>query len=168
MLPRKEGKKEMIVSRAMHGNAFCSRFDADAMQVEITAVHGFDNNPIMPEPLELDAYDLRQFIEALQRLDKAFNEALEADVTSTLAAQGIKYVTPPSPKPSMEEEIEELYGKRCPDYEPSCACCDAWHAYDVGAYSCVRADIDQCYADEAADEAAYEASQLVASAYADK
>lgn len=31
----------------------------------------------------------------------------------------------------LEEMIEKLYGKRCPDYEKSCACCQAWSVYDT-------------------------------------
>src|SRR3989338_6964287 len=31
----------------------------------------------------------------------------------------------------LEETIENLYGKRCKDYEPACACCQAWNVYDV-------------------------------------
>ena len=30
----------------------------------------------------------------------------------------------------LEEKIEELYGERCPDYEPHCALCSAWFLYD--------------------------------------
>lgn len=30
----------------------------------------------------------------------------------------------------LEEMIEELYGKKCKDYEPGCACCQAWELYD--------------------------------------
>lgn len=26
----------------------------------------------------------------------------------------------------LEETIEKLYGKKCPDYERGCPCCDAW------------------------------------------
>lgn len=31
----------------------------------------------------------------------------------------------------LEEMIERLYGKRCKDYEPGCACCQAWNVYDT-------------------------------------
>ncbi len=31
----------------------------------------------------------------------------------------------------LEEVIEKLYGKRCPDYEKNCACCQAWSVYDT-------------------------------------
>ena len=31
----------------------------------------------------------------------------------------------------LEEIIEKLYGKRCPDYEKGCACCQAWNVYDT-------------------------------------
>ncbi len=30
----------------------------------------------------------------------------------------------------LEKKIEDLYGKRCPDYERGCACCQAWNIYD--------------------------------------
>lgn len=30
----------------------------------------------------------------------------------------------------FEKRIEKYYGQRCPDSEPSCACCDAWARYD--------------------------------------
>jgi len=30
----------------------------------------------------------------------------------------------------LEQIIEKLYGKKCPDYEKGCACCEAWHVYD--------------------------------------
>lgn len=26
--------------------------------------------------------------------------------------------------------IEQLFGTRCPDYEPECYCCKVWRAYD--------------------------------------
>jgi len=31
----------------------------------------------------------------------------------------------------LEQIIEKLYGKRCPDYEKGCACCQAWDIYDT-------------------------------------
>jgi len=31
----------------------------------------------------------------------------------------------------LERTIEKLYGKRCPDYEKGCGCCDAWALYDT-------------------------------------
>lgn len=31
----------------------------------------------------------------------------------------------------LEQIIEELYGKRCPDYAKECACCQAWGVYDT-------------------------------------
>lgn len=31
----------------------------------------------------------------------------------------------------LEQMIEKLYGKRCPDYEEGCACCQAWSVYDT-------------------------------------
>lgn len=31
----------------------------------------------------------------------------------------------------LEEMIEKLYGERCKDYEPGCACCQAWDVYDT-------------------------------------
>lgn len=31
----------------------------------------------------------------------------------------------------LEEKIEKLFGKRCPDYEPSCCVCRAWGTYDA-------------------------------------
>ena len=27
--------------------------------------------------------------------------------------------------------LTETYGQRCPDYEPGCACCEAWQVYDI-------------------------------------
>jgi len=27
--------------------------------------------------------------------------------------------------------ITEYYGERCPEFEPTCLVCEAWHAYDV-------------------------------------
>ena len=29
----------------------------------------------------------------------------------------------------LEKMIEELYGKKCKDYEPGCPCCQAWSIY---------------------------------------
>ena len=31
----------------------------------------------------------------------------------------------------LEETIEELYGKRCIDYDAGCACCQAWNVFDT-------------------------------------
>ena len=31
----------------------------------------------------------------------------------------------------LENSIEELYGKRCPDFNKDCACCQAWDIYDT-------------------------------------
>lgn len=31
----------------------------------------------------------------------------------------------------IEEAITEWFGKRCPDNEPGCPCCDAWAEYDA-------------------------------------
>ncbi len=31
----------------------------------------------------------------------------------------------------LEENIEKLYGEKCKDYEPGCACCQAWDVYDT-------------------------------------
>ena len=31
----------------------------------------------------------------------------------------------------LENRIENLYGKRCPDYENGCACCQAWSVYEI-------------------------------------
>lgn len=31
----------------------------------------------------------------------------------------------------LEEIIEKLYGKRCPDFEKGCGCCNAWSVYDM-------------------------------------
>ncbi|MBI2075857.1 MAG: hypothetical protein HYT72_01245 [Candidatus Aenigmarchaeota archaeon] len=31
----------------------------------------------------------------------------------------------------LEETLERLFGKRCKDYVKGCACCDAWHMYDI-------------------------------------
>lgn len=31
----------------------------------------------------------------------------------------------------LEQMIEKLYGKRCPDYEKDCPCCQAWVIYDT-------------------------------------
>ena len=31
----------------------------------------------------------------------------------------------------LEQIIEKLYGKRCPDYEKGCGCCQAWDIYDT-------------------------------------
>ncbi len=30
----------------------------------------------------------------------------------------------------LEKMIEKLYGKKCKDYEPGCACCQAWELYN--------------------------------------
>ncbi|MCK4491103.1 MAG: hypothetical protein KAU03_00660 [Candidatus Altiarchaeales archaeon] len=39
----------------------------------------------------------------------------------------------------LEEMIEKLYGKRCKDYEPGCACCQAWDVYDT----CIKENIGE-------------------------
>ena len=31
----------------------------------------------------------------------------------------------------LEEIIEKLYGKRCPDYQKDCGCCQAWKIYET-------------------------------------
>jgi hypothetical protein len=31
----------------------------------------------------------------------------------------------------LEELLEKLYGKKCKDYETSCACCQAWSVYET-------------------------------------
>lgn len=31
----------------------------------------------------------------------------------------------------LEKTLEKLYGKKCPDYEKNCACCQAWYVYDT-------------------------------------
>lgn len=31
----------------------------------------------------------------------------------------------------LENKIERLYGKRCPDYEKECGCCQAWSVYNM-------------------------------------
>ncbi len=31
----------------------------------------------------------------------------------------------------LENKIEDLFGKRCPDFDKGCACCDAWSVYDT-------------------------------------
>lgn len=31
----------------------------------------------------------------------------------------------------LEEKIEKLFGKRCKDFEPECAACQAWGVYDA-------------------------------------
>ncbi|MBI1972953.1 hypothetical protein HYS50_03030 [Candidatus Woesearchaeota archaeon] len=31
----------------------------------------------------------------------------------------------------LEELLEKLYGKKCKDYEKSCACCQAWSIYET-------------------------------------
>lgn len=31
----------------------------------------------------------------------------------------------------LDQTIEKLYGKRCPDFEKDCACCQAWSIYDT-------------------------------------
>ena len=31
----------------------------------------------------------------------------------------------------LKEWINEFYGKRCPDFEKGCACCEAWKLYDM-------------------------------------
>lgn len=28
------------------------------------------------------------------------------------------------------EELERLYGPRCPDFDPDCAACEVWNLYD--------------------------------------
>ena len=30
----------------------------------------------------------------------------------------------------IEEAMEGYWGKRCPDYEQDCPCCEAWDEYD--------------------------------------
>jgi len=30
----------------------------------------------------------------------------------------------------IEEAMEGYWGKRCPDYEKYCPCCEAWDEYD--------------------------------------
>jgi hypothetical protein len=30
----------------------------------------------------------------------------------------------------IAEAIKEWFGERCPEDQPGCACCDAWHQYD--------------------------------------
>lgn len=34
-------------------------------------------------------------------------------------------------KHRLERFLRQGYGKRCKDYEPGCACCEAWKAFDV-------------------------------------
>jgi hypothetical protein len=31
----------------------------------------------------------------------------------------------------LKKHLRKYWGKRCPDYFPSCGVCDIWHAYDV-------------------------------------
>ena len=31
----------------------------------------------------------------------------------------------------LEEIIEKLYGKKCPDYEAGCVCCQVWDVYET-------------------------------------
>ena len=31
----------------------------------------------------------------------------------------------------LEETIEKLFGKRCPDYAKGCPCCEAWNIFDT-------------------------------------
>ena len=31
----------------------------------------------------------------------------------------------------LEAMLEDLYGRRCPDYESECGCCHAWSVYDA-------------------------------------
>ncbi len=31
----------------------------------------------------------------------------------------------------LKNKVERLYGKRCPDYENGCGCCQAWSVYDT-------------------------------------
>lgn len=31
----------------------------------------------------------------------------------------------------LEEILKKLYGKRCPNYEKNCGCCQAWSIYDT-------------------------------------
>ena len=47
---------------------------------------------------------------------------------------------------NMCEEIIELVGERCPDFEPGCPCCDIWEAWDLHAYGAIRADLDETWA----------------------
>jgi hypothetical protein len=32
--------------------------------------------------------------------------------------------------------LTEYYGRRCPDFEPGCACCQAWVRYDAEKRAC--------------------------------
>lgn len=34
-------------------------------------------------------------------------------------------------KTVFEKVIRENFGERCPDYEPTCMCCQAWHVFDA-------------------------------------
>ena len=31
----------------------------------------------------------------------------------------------------IEEALTEHWGEKCPDYEPGCPTCDAWHQFDA-------------------------------------
>ncbi len=31
----------------------------------------------------------------------------------------------------LEQMIKKLYGKKCPDYEKDCGCCQAWNIYET-------------------------------------
>jgi hypothetical protein len=33
-------------------------------------------------------------------------------------------------KKSMKVFLEDWIGEKCPDYEPSCVCCQAWESFD--------------------------------------
>ncbi len=30
----------------------------------------------------------------------------------------------------VEEAMESYWGKKCPDFEKGCSCCEAWRKYD--------------------------------------
>lgn len=50
----------------------------------------------------------------------------------------------------LEDRIEKWYGERCPDFEPSCACCDAWSLYDkIKNEKTLRGNFEQEYDKEA-------------------
>lgn len=44
---------------------------------------------------------------------------------------------------SIERDMAELVGDRCKSFEPGCPCCDAWEAFDLGAFWALRADLDE-------------------------
>ena len=56
--------------------------------------------------------------------------------------------------PTLEEELLELNGPRCPDFEPGCPCCDTWEMWDLHAYGALRAHLDEIY--DYLDEGSYE------------